>query len=274
MNPAVAFPETRVANAPTPTVSMLLYRAAGLLLVAIAGCSRSVDLDVSRTFQQAQEAFDKAATPDDFLKAASLYQQILDRGVRSGAVLYNQGNAYMRAGHRGRAIAAYRQALRYRPRDPYLAANLRSALGDEALPGTRQPLIAYLLFWQDWLSYPEKFLLLGLAALLTFACGLTGLVLRRRLWRRVAAAGLAATLVLGLSAGYDWYRFDHTVEGVIVVSKAVARKGNATSYEPAFTEPLVQGTPFHLLDRRGPWLLIRLPTGPEGWIQAEDAVVY
>ena len=44
------------------------------------------------------------------------------------AVLYNQGNAWMRAGATGRALAAYRQAQRYRPRDPYLAANLQNAL--------------------------------------------------------------------------------------------------------------------------------------------------
>jgi tetratricopeptide (TPR) repeat protein len=239
-----------------------------------AGCSRAVELDVSHTFQQAQATFDKATTPDDFLAAASLYQQILDRGVVSGAVLYNQGNAYMRAGHRGRAIAAYRQAQRYRPRDPYLEANLRNALGSDPSPGRRKPLVEYLLFWQDWLSYPEKFTLLGAAAVLSFASATAGLILRRRLWSRVAIAGLVATLVLAISAGYDWHRFDHTVHGVIVAKKAVARKGNATSYEPAFTESLVEGTEFTLCDQRGAWLLIRLRAGQEGWVKAGEAVVY
>ena len=41
---------------------------------------------------------------------------------------YNLGNAYFRAGEYGRAIAAYRKAKPYRPRDPYLEANLRQAL--------------------------------------------------------------------------------------------------------------------------------------------------
>lgn len=245
-----------------------------LVLLPLLGCGRAVDLEVSRTFQQAQETFDKAATPDDYLKAASLYQQILDRGVVSGAVLYNQGNAFMRAGHRGRAIAAYRQAQRYRPRDPYLEANLRAALGRETSPAGRRPLVAYLLFWQDWLSYPAKFALLGAAALATFACGLTGLLLRRRVWHRVAALGLAVTLVLAVSAAYDWHRFDRTVHGVIVAQEAIARKGNATSYEPAFTEPLAEGAEFTVLDRRGAWLLIRLATGFEGWVKEEEAVVY
>lgn len=244
-----------------------------LPLLAV-GCSRAVDLDVSRTFQQAQAAFDKATTPDEFLAAASLYQQILDRGVVSGAVLYNQGNAYMRAGHRGRAIAAYRQAQRYRPRDPYLEANLRNALGVDPSPGRRKPLVEDLLFWQDWLSYPEKFTLLAAVAAMSFASAVVGLLLRRRLWTRMALAGLVVALVLAFSAGYDWYRFDHTTHGVIVAKKAVARKGNAASYEPAFTESLVEGAEFTLCDRRGDWLLIRLRGGQEGWVKDDEAVVY
>ena len=95
---------------------------------------------LAQTFQAAQQAFDKAQTPDDFLRAASLYQEILDAGLVSGAVLYNQGNAFLRGGHRGRAIACYRQAQRYRPRDPWLDHNLRCALG----PGYTAPKRAIL----------------------------------------------------------------------------------------------------------------------------------
>ena len=95
-------------------------RAACLLLglLACAGCGQIASLETARAFQQAQEVFDRAQSPDDYLKAAARYQSIRESGVVSGAVLYNQGNAYMRAGQRGRAIAAYREALRYRPRTP------------------------------------------------------------------------------------------------------------------------------------------------------------
>ena len=60
-----------------------------------------------------------------------MYQAILDRGYVSGVVLYNQGNAFMRAGQRGRAVAAYRQARRYLGPDPFLEANLAYALGNQ-----------------------------------------------------------------------------------------------------------------------------------------------
>jgi len=244
-----------------------------LLIVLCAGCVGSVDLEALQTFQEAQTAFDNADSPEDFLRAAGLYQEILDRGIVSGAVLYNQGNAFMGAGRRGRAVAAYRQAMRYRPRDRNLQANLSSALGNQS-SGQRRPLIETLLFWQDWLSYPEKFYLLAAAAAVTFAFGVLWLFVWPRLFARLAIAAAGVTLLLAFSAGYDWYRFDYTVSGVIVQKEVVARKGNAAGYEPAFTKPLTEGTEFRLVERRGDWLLIRLQGAQEGWVEEETVVLY
>ena len=244
-----------------------------LALLLCAGCARGVDLEMAETFQEAQKTFDQARSADDFLRAAGLYQSILDRGVVSGAVLYNQGNAYMEAGQRGRAIAAYRQASRYRPRDPYLEANLEFALGADS-PSGRRPMIEYVLFWQDWLSYPEKFRLAAALSLVTFALGTAALFRHRRLLARLTIVGLALTLLFSFSAGYDWYRFEKLVHGVIVEQQVIARKGNGTTYEPAFTEPLTEGAEFHLIERRGAWSLVRLPAGEEGWLENETIVLY
>ncbi len=244
------------------------------VLLGCAGCSPSVDLEVARAFQEAQKTFDEADSPEDFLRAAGLYQSILDRGVVSGVVLYNQGNAYMRAGRRGRAIAAYRQAQRYRPRDPYLESNLSFALGTENPAGRRRPVVEYLLFWQDWLSYPEKARLTAAAAVVTFVLAVAGLFWHRRLLTRLAIGVLALTLLLAFSTGYDWYRYDYVVHGVVVQDEVIARKGNAASYEPAFTEALTEGTEFRLVEARGDWLLIRLPGGQEGWVERGAVVVY
>jgi hypothetical protein len=239
----------------------------------IAGCGGNLDAGTTRLVLRAEEAFAGAKTTQDFLRVAGLYQEVLDRGVVSGAVWYNQGNALVRAGQRGRAIAAYRQAMRYRPRDPYLEANLRSALGSSG--GTaRRPMIEYVLFWQDWLSYPEKFAAAIGAAIAAFLLGLAGLFTERRGLARLATAGLLVVLILGLSATYDWYRYDCLTHGVIVERQTVARKGNAQSYEPALTGALVEGTEFTLLEDRAQWLLIRLAGGQEGWVPQQAAVTY
>ena len=122
-----------------------------LCLGLLPGCGQPLDLDSARRFQEAEKVFSQAKSAEDFLKAAAMYQEILDRGQVSGAVLYNQGNAFMQAGQRGRAIAAYRQARRYLGPDPFLEANLAYALGNQPAV-RRRPLVEHLLFWQDWLS--------------------------------------------------------------------------------------------------------------------------
>lgn len=249
-----------------------LALAATVLLAT--GCAQRPDTEVLRLFQEAQEIFDQARSPDDFLKAAALYQAIVERNVVSGAVLYNQGNALMQAGERGRAIAAYRQAQRYRPRDPLLDANLRYALGVESAADRRRPLVEHLLFWQDWLSYPEKFHLAGAGLAATLTLGLVALGSRRRLWARLALAAAAVSLLLVFSAGYDWYRYDATTHGVIVQRQVIARKGDGLGYEPAFTAALAEGTEWVLIARRGGWLLVRLADGQQGWVPEDAAVLY
>lgn len=243
-------------------------------LLTVAGCGQLPEADTARLVLRAEKAFAGAKTSEDFLRVAGLYQEFLDRGAVSGAAWYNQGNALLRAGQRGRAIAAYRQAMRYRPRDPYLEANLRFALGESPGSVRRRPVLEYVLFWQDWLSYPEKFLALFGAAVATFLVGVAGLLTQRGGLARMAAAGLLIVLVLGLSAGYDWYRFECVAQGVIVQKQTVARKGNADSYEPALTGTLAEGAEFTLLERRGEWLLIRLAGGQEGWVPQQAATTY
>jgi len=257
---------------------LLILLCVGLLAPAATyvGCVRGVDFQTAAELTKAQEAFDRADSPDEFLKVAAMYQAARDRGLVSGAVLYNQGNALMKAGQTGRAIAAYREATRYRPSDPYLRANLDYALGARAETAARRPVVEYLLFWQNWIGYPAKLRLAGAALLATFLLATTGLFVWRRTLNRMALVGLVVSAILGFSAAYDWHRFDYQQHGVVVVDEAIARMGYAQSYEPAFTEPLTEGAEFTVLDRRGDWLFVRLSGegSQEGWIEARTAVVY
>ena len=255
---------------------ILIVACLAVPLAGYVGCTRAVDFQTATELTKAQEAFDRAKTPEDFLKAASMYDAARMRGTVSGAALYNQGNALMRAGQRGRAIAAYREAMRYRPTDEHLKANLEYALGPDGDLAGRKTIIGHVLFWQDWVSYPAKFFMATAAAVTTFLLAVVALYWQRRLFTRLAVVGLVVTGLFCFAAGYDWYRFDHQKHGVVVVPEVVARMGYAESYQPAFTDSLVEGTEFSVLGRRGDWLNIRLPGdgNREGWIKDNTAVVY
>jgi len=240
-------------------------RRAALLLL-LAGCAQAIDLPAAQTFEEAGKLY----TAGNYAEAAARYQSLVDGGLRSGAVLYDLGNAYLKAGERGRAIAAYRRALLYRPRDPYLHANLAAARATGVAES--RPLWHHILFWHDWVSYPGKFHLLALGATLAFLLNVMALFLPRL--RPLAWAALALTALLALSAAFAYDEVALTGHGVVVAEGAVARKGNAESFAPAFTEPLPEGTEFTVLDRRDGWLLIRLPNGPEGWVATPSVATW
>jgi hypothetical protein len=280
--PRCARPTLRPCDAPGPSCRRPLNRSAALVTVGcialaavamVGGCGRSAGPEAVEKCQAAQRAFDDARGPDEFAHAAMLDQEILDRWGPSGAVLYNQGNAWMRAGQPGRAVAAYRQAQRYMPDSEFLTANLAAALGPDA-PEPHPPILETIVFWQNRLSYPMKFYLAAAAALATFGVAVAQLFVGGRWLRRGIWAGLIVTGVMAFSAAYDWQRFDGTRHGVVIQPQTIARKGNAASYEPAFKEPLPEATEFRLIERRGGWLLARLPGGGEGWIEEKAAVTY
>jgi len=241
-----------------------------LFLLLLVGVDKLVASNVEgdRLFVDAQAAFEQA----EFRRAAALYQQIVDRGGRSGAVYYNLGNALVQAGEPGRAVAAYLAAKRYLPLDPYVEANLRSVVGSEAKSPI--PMIEHVFFWQNWVGYPQKFRSATFLCVLTVLSATVLLVWPRRRARQLTLLLLVLATVASLSAVYDWYRFEYRRHGVVAVEQAEPRKGNSLHYEPAFTKPLPLGSLGVVIDQRGSWLQLRFDAGQEGWLPKEQVAVF
>ena len=227
-----------------------------------------------RTFVRALEIFDGAKTPSDYHESAALLESLLADGFRNGAVYYNLGNAYFRAGEYGRSIAAYRKAKPYRPRDPYLEANLRQALSvaPGRLPEPPAPWWRHVLFWNGWLSFPEKayasfagFLLAALAA-----CGALLLHRPRVYW--IGAALVIVAIVLSLDAGLAYVGIAWSRHGV-VTRETIARKGIGKDYEPAFDQPLKDGAEFTVLSENGDWIFGHFEGIGDGSLRREHIVL-
>ncbi len=256
------------------TLAIPMFALAAALLAPLSGCSRSADPETLLLFSVAQRTVDNAKSQDDYLIAAGIYQQILDRGDVSGAVLYNQGNAFLHAGKRGQAIAAYRQAKRYWPRSSFLDANLAAALGAESRERFRPSCVGRMFSWQGWLSDMELFRIATGAGVVTLALGLMRLRLRSRAIGWLALTGLAVVVLCSLSAGYRWYCCKHPACGVVISPEAVVRQGAAESCAPVLAKPIHDGTEFWFLKRRGDWLRIRLWQGQEGWVKQDSIRLY
>jgi tetratricopeptide (TPR) repeat protein len=224
-----------------------------------------------RTFVRALELFDAAKSPQDYRESAALLESLLADGFRSGAVYYNLGNAWFRAGEYGRAIAAYRKAKPYRPRDPYLDANLRQALlvAPGRLAEPPPPWWTHVLFWSGWLSYSEKiYATFGCFSLAALAA-LAGLILRRSraYWLSTALVLVAAGLGIDAGLAYADVRWSRHA---VVTGETIARKGIGKDYEPAFDQPLKDGAEFTILSENGDWIFGHFANIGDGWLRREN----
>jgi tetratricopeptide (TPR) repeat protein len=242
-----------------------------MLIVASPGEVRAADPGTrQRTFVRALEVFDAAKTPADYREAAALLESLLADGFRNGAVYYNLGNAYFRAGEYGRAIASYRKAKPYRPRDPYLEANLRQALSVAPghLPEPPPPWWSHVLFWSGWLSFPEKAYGAFAGCLLGALTACAALLLRRPRAYVIVAALIVIAAVLGLDAGLTYAEIAGSRHGV-VTHETIARKGIGKDYEPAFDQPLKDGAEFTILSENGDWIFGHFEGIGDGWLRRE-----
>ena len=221
-----------------------------------------------RAFVKALELFDQAKTPDDYRDSARELESIVADGVRSGAVYYNLGNAWFRAGEFGRAILNYRKARPYRPRDPYLDANLQQALASAPgrLPDPPNLWWSHVLFWTDWFSAPAKVRLasssLGLSAVL--------LVLAIVLRRKSLITAMSVVLALGVALSIECLLNDPAqASRAVIVKETTARKGTGKDYEPAFDQPLRDGAEFTVLSETGDWVFGHFEGVGDGWVRKD-----
>jgi tetratricopeptide (TPR) repeat protein len=246
-----------------PGVIVVISMVAGEALGAGPG-------ERQRTFIRALEVFDTAKTPREYRESAALLESLLADGFRNGAVYYNLGNAYFRAGDYGRAISAYRKAKPYRPRDPYLDANLRQALS--AAPGhlPDPPALwwSHVLFWSAWLSFPEKANTAFAGYLLAALLAAGALFLRRPRVYWMAAALVIGATVLALDAGLAYADIGWSRHGV-VTADTIARKGIGKDYEAAFDQPLKDGAEFTILSESGDWIFGHFEGIGDGWLRRE-----
>ncbi len=248
-----------------------LVVATGSVSVAVSGDHGPGDRepgDRERAFLKSLELFDAAQTPDDYRASARELEAIIADGFQNGAVYYNLGNAYYRAGEYGRAILNYRKAKSLRPRDTYLEANLQQALG--AAPGrlTEQPAAwwTHVLFWTEWFSFPTKVQSTALGLCLAATVALAAVLLRRSALFVSSAVLLLISTALGLDVGLS---DPSQSRRAIIITETMARKGTGKDYEPAFDQPLRDGAEFTVLNQTSDWTFGHFEGIGDGWVRNE-----
>ena len=205
-----------------------------------------------------------------FADAANAYGKILQAGAQSPTLLFNDANAEFKAGHLGRAIAAYRRAAQLSPRDDEIRANLAFVRNQVQGATVRENR------WQNWfsaLTLNEGALLTAVLFWLTFAL-LIARQLRPALVPKLknatwicAALTIFAASVLGLQAASHFSKFT----AVVTAAEVTARSGPFAEAQSAFTAH--DGAELSVLDRHDEWIQVADGAGKTGWLDRKQVQV-
>ena len=209
-------------------------------------------------------AANKLYAEGKFSDAANTYENILQTGGLSPALLFNYANAEFKVGNLGRAIAAYRQADLLAPRDAEIRANLqfvRNQVQGSTVSERR---------WQEWLG---QLTLNEWTLLAAGAFWLTLILLALRQIRPALGAKLKGVTALfaGLTvlsgAALAWQVANHFSRqtAVVVLPEVTARSGPFDEGQSAFT--VHDGAELAVMGRHGDWLQVNDGEGKIGWLK-------
>jgi len=240
-----------------------------LILFALVtlGCAGNLlAADAAADFLSANELYAKG----QFAQAAAVYEQMLGRDGQSPALLFNCGNAECKAGHLGKAIAAYRQAELLTPRDAELRANLAFVRNQVQGAGLRESR------WQTWVGS----LTLNEGALLAavFFWTLFALLAARQIQPALVpklrnATRLALALAVGSGTVLALQAANHFTSSVAIVTtaEATARSGPFNDAQSTFTAH--DGAELRILDRHDAWVQVADGAGKIGWFSLQQVAV-
>lgn len=182
----------------------------------------------------------------------------------SAAALYNQANAYARAGKPGLAVLDYERARLLDPGDPDIDANLRHLREASKLPPDSRGAFARAAGTAD----PQILAWVGLAGFL--AAGVA-LLARRRYGvhrRKLAAAATVGVLLAAAAVGNAVALWPTVHTAIVIVPSAPVRVSPASTGDPLFT--LTEARSVRIRAQHDDFMLVQTPEGRSGWVSATD----
>lgn len=258
-------PRSTVGVPPPARVLATLLLVAACATWALPPSARGADEDErTQRFERANAAF----AASDYAAAKTGFEEILAADGPSPAVLFNLGNASLRAGLIGDAVLSYERALLLAPRDQDIKANLRQARRSANLPLPEDGV---------WIRFVRALTTDAWAWLASAGLwALCALLLTRRLQRgeprwaslrrglRGAIAAAAALLVVGVAACAT--RLHERDRAVVLASDPALRVAPYAS--ATASGELAPGEIVRVERSHEGFTLVRTAAGKSGWLSA------
>jgi tetratricopeptide (TPR) repeat protein len=222
--------------------------------------------DVGASFDAANKLYEQGRFKD----AAAAYQGLVKSGQSSAPIFFNLGNAFLKSGEIGKAVAAYRTAARFTPRDPDLRANLQFARNQ--VQGPTVPTGK----WDQFLGKMtlNEWTVLASALIWAWLLLLCALQLRPALkpLLRGYVAGLAIViLVVAFCLGQAIYKNRMQHVAIVIAKDASVHNGPLEESQKAFVAH--DGAELLLLDQKEDWLQVSAGPGKVGWLRRDQVVL-
>ncbi len=226
------------------------------------------------SYQAALDTAERDSRLEGFRRAERLFARIAEGGASNPELYTNIGNSALQAEHLGAAVLAYRRALMLDPDHPRAVQNLeyvRTLLPEWVPKPESASLLDSFFFWHKTLARSDR----AVAAAVAF--GAVALLIAAAIRFRQPALRTAAilpalvwvALLASVAADLGGTRRD---EAVVVVDEVVARAADSALAPSTLPAPLPGGVEVRILERRSPWIRIRLANGRDAWV-TESAVM-
>jgi len=263
-------------------VFLLASLAPGLKAGEAASGAGAASAGMSEYLSRGESAFraameldssDPEAARDHYRKAIMNFELITrEGGIRNGELYYNIGNAWFRLGDTGRAILNYRRAALYRPGDRNLVQNLefaRSRRSSSIEAAEKDRVFKTLFFLHYDIPSRIRLAIFLVSFAMAWAAATAYLFLRKSWVRALIIVSAISCAVFFASLAVERSGWTRKPPGVIIADGAIARKGDAETYQPTFTEPLSPGAEVRLVERRADWWQIELEDGTRCWVPSD-----
>ena len=263
----------RATRRPIGRFGRAVFVVCSLQWVAGAALAQPVSSDELLTraidaYASALDTEDRDRRLETFHRAEMLFERVVASGGESPELYTNLGNAALQAERLGPAVLAYRRALLVDPNYARARQNLTHARGlqPDWVPRPEQAgVLDSFFFWHRTIPRGER----AFAAALCFAVAALALSIGIRLgqsgWRNAAWLPGLAWVALASSVWLDPGSGSGGA-AVITAPEVVARSADSALSPAAFPQPLPGGVEVSVLERRSPWLRVRMAGGRDAWI--------
>lgn len=243
--------------------------AGGSPAAAEARFERAQALFVEAKQLQSASDTDPLAARQRFRRAAEAFASLADDGVVTANVCVNAGNAYHFAGDQPRALLWYLRAAELENSDEIRNAvtTLRRSCGGELRAPTKGSIRLALLSWHYGPGARTKQLIL--LASYPLGCALVLVSVWRAKRPGVMKTGMAL-MAIGLVFGGSYLVGECVPRQTwgVVLEPTSGRSGDGRNYS-LVRDRIVAGQEVTIIERRGDWTRIQLPSGLSCWLESE-----